>query len=72
MTFLEDVMNVYTEYDADKRTRFYKKSGKGPDDFLHLLNYTLITALEHYGSTFSWLNKFDYQDQRKMGMVCGN
>ncbi len=62
MTFLEDCMNVYTEYDAEKRTRLYKKSGKGPDDYLHLLNYTLITAIEHYGSRINWLNKFDYRD----------
>jgi len=62
MPFLEDIMNVYTEYDADKRTRLYRKSGKGPDDFLHLLNYTLITAIEHYGTRISWLNKFDYRD----------
>ena len=41
-TFYEDILNVYTIYDEENRTKKYGKSGKGPDDFAQLLNFCLI------------------------------
>lgn len=40
--FYEDILNVYTIYDEENRTKKYGKSGNGPDDFAQLLNFCLI------------------------------
>ena len=41
-TFAEDILNVYIEYDPNYKKVKYEHAGTGPDDFLHLLNYSAI------------------------------
>jgi hypothetical protein len=60
--FLTDILNVYTHYNEEHTRRFYKRKGGGSDDFLHLLNYTLIAAIQYYGDKMRWLGKYSYQD----------
>lgn len=43
--YLSDIMNVYTEFDPNKRIKKYEHAGTGPDDFLHLCNYARLTFL---------------------------
>jgi hypothetical protein len=56
-TFYTDIMNVYTEYNDDARTRTYRKISGKPDDFLQLLNLCTIgiMQLQGYPETFTWL-----------------
>ena len=60
MPFLNDLMNVYIRYDEQQRARYYDKSGKGPDDFVQLLNFTLIVAVDIYHSQFEWLRRYAF------------
>ena len=60
MDYLEDLMNQYLRYDEAKRKRFYEKSGKGPDDFAHMLNYTLIGAVELFNDQCDWLKRYAF------------
>jgi len=60
--YLTDILNVYTHYNDGHTRRSYERKGGGSDDFLHLLNYTLIAAIEYYGDHMSWLGKYNYQD----------
>jgi len=60
--FLTDVLNVYTHYNDDVTSRSYKRKGGASDDFLDLLNFTLIAAIEYYGDKMIWLGKYSYQD----------
>ncbi len=62
LTYLEDLMNVYIRYDEHKRVRYYDRSGKGPDDFVQVLNFTLIAAIEFYHSKIEWLKKYAFKD----------
>ncbi len=48
-TFAEDIMNVRTVEDAEFRKIKYERTGAGPDDFLHLLNYLSICLEITYG-----------------------
>jgi hypothetical protein len=60
--FLSDILNVYTDYNAEHTRRLYKQKGGGSDDFLHLLNFTLIAAIQYFGDKMPWLGKYSYQD----------
>ena len=46
-TYAKDILNIYTEYDPNYKLVKYEHAGTGPDDFLHLLNYTAV-LIEHY------------------------
>lgn len=37
--FVDDVKNIYIEYDPNHKRKKYEHSGTGPDDFAHLMNY---------------------------------
>lgn len=43
--YIDDIMNVYTEFDENSRRKKYEHAGTGPDDFLHLCNYARLTFL---------------------------
>ena len=60
--YLTDILNVYTHYNEDHTRRTYERKGGASDDFLHLLNYTLIAAIQHFGEKMPWLGKYSYQD----------
>lgn len=45
-TYLDDIMNVYTEFDENSRRKKYEHAGTGPDDFLHLCNYARLTFMK--------------------------
>jgi hypothetical protein len=53
-TFYEDVLNVYTIYDEENRTKKYGKSGNGPDDFAQLLNFCLIGIERMHPGALPW------------------
>jgi hypothetical protein len=58
-TFYEDILNVYSIYDEENRTKKYGKSGNGPDDFAQLLNYCLIRFGQIFsGASLPW-NRFN-------------
>jgi len=40
--YLQDILNVYVEFDPNTRKKKYDHAGTGPDDFLHLSNYIRI------------------------------
>jgi hypothetical protein len=44
--YIDDIMNVYTEFDENSRRKKYEHAGTGPDDFLHLCNYARLTFLK--------------------------
>ena len=46
-SFAADILNIYIEYDPNYKLVKYEHAGTGPDDFLHLLNYTRV-LIEHY------------------------
>ena len=60
--YLTDILNVYTHYNDEHTRRTYERKGGGSDDFVHLLNYTLIAAIQYYGEHMPWLGKYSYQD----------
>jgi hypothetical protein len=60
--FLTDIMNVYIHINDEHTRRSYERKGGRSDDFLHLLNYTLITAIERYDDIMPWLGKYSYKD----------
>jgi hypothetical protein len=60
--FLTDILNVYTHYNDELTRRSYERKGGAPDDFLDLMNFTLIAAIEYFGDKMSWLGKYNYQD----------
>lgn len=60
--YLEDILNVYTHYNDDHTRRTYERKGGSSDDFVHLLNYTLVAAIQYYGEQMPWLGKYSYQD----------
>jgi len=60
--YLTDILNVYTHYNDAHTRRSYERKGGMSDDFLHLLNYTLVAAIECYGDRMPWLGKYSYQD----------
>ena len=47
--YLNDILNVYTEFDPNMRKKKYDHAGIGPDDFLHLCNYArvMFTLMRH-------------------------
>ena len=47
--YADDILNVYREYDSNNKSSKFIHAGSGPDDFLHLLNYSGIIA-EHLGN----------------------
>ncbi|MCH7819762.1 MAG: phage terminase large subunit family protein [Candidatus Marinimicrobia bacterium] len=51
-TFAEDILNVYIEYDPNYKRVKYEHAGTGPDDFLHLLNYSAILVEMFYKERF--------------------
>jgi len=53
--YYEDILNVYTEYDEDRRSKRYVKGGKGPDDFLQLINFCTIGIMQMFGYPQTWL-----------------
>ncbi|MCF7822791.1 MAG: phage terminase large subunit family protein [Candidatus Marinimicrobia bacterium] len=55
--FYEDILNVYTIYDEENRTKKYGKSGNGPDDFAQLLNLCLIGIGKMQPDALPW-NRF--------------
>lgn len=44
--YIDDILNVYTEFDENSRRKKYEHAGTGPDDFLHLCNYARLTFLK--------------------------
>ena len=60
--YLTDLLNVYTHYNEDITRRSYKRKGGASDDFLDLLNFTLIAAIQYYGEHMPWLGKYSYKD----------
>jgi hypothetical protein len=60
--YLTDILNVYTKYNDEHTRRSYERKGGASDDFLHLMNYTLIAAIQYYGEQMPWLGKYKYQD----------
>ncbi len=53
-TFYEDILNVYTIYDEENRTKKYGKSGRGPDDFAQLLNFCMVGIQKMNHGTLPW------------------
>ncbi|NQT61368.1 MAG: phage terminase large subunit family protein [Candidatus Marinimicrobia bacterium] len=60
--YLTDILNVYTHYNDELTRRSYERKGGASDDFLDLLNFTLIAAIQYYGDNMPWLGKYSYQD----------
>lgn len=58
--YYEDILNLYTKYDEDHRTRTYVKSGKGSDDFCQLLNLCTIGILRMFGYPPTWMSQSSY------------
>ncbi len=56
-SFYEDILNVYTIYDEENRTKKCGKSGNGPDDFAQLLNFCLIGIGKMQSDALPW-NRF--------------
>jgi len=51
-SFAADILNIYTEYDPNYKLVKYEHAGTGPDDFLHLLNYTAVLVEKYYHKIF--------------------
>ena len=51
-SFAEDILNVYMEYDPNYKRVKYEHAGTGPDDFLHLLNYSAVLFEMYYKERF--------------------
>ncbi|MEE9190155.1 MAG: phage terminase large subunit [Candidatus Neomarinimicrobiota bacterium] len=42
--YISDLQNVRIDYNEDTRSKHFRKSDAGPDDFLHVLNYLSILS----------------------------
>jgi len=52
-SFYSDILNIYTDYDTDQRSRTYKNNGS--DDFCQLLNLCILGIIKSFGYPQTWL-----------------
>lgn len=52
-SFYSDILNIYTDYDSDQRSKTYKNNGS--DDFCQLLNLCTLGIIKLFGYPQTWL-----------------